>query len=109
MENAEETEKSQNLTDYAAERIAKSILQFQQKIASFLNRKVLRVAPCILKSYLIIFCFLYGMSCFWIILSTVWLPSDDLVKPDHSVNEQIGAPSEMTIDTALTPSVNIKK
>ncbi len=109
MENAEETEKSQNLTDYAAERIANSILQFQQKIASFLNRKVLRVAPRIVKSYLIIFCFLYGMACFSIILSTVWLPSDDLVKPGHIVNEHIGAPSEMPIDTAHTPSGNTKK
>lgn len=109
MKTVKKLENSSDLIDRAAQRVATSILQLQQRAAFFLNRKAARIPARILKSYFFIFCFLFGFACFWIIMSAILVPSGALVKPDHSVNEHIGAPSEMAIDTAHTPSVNTKK
>jgi len=94
--------------DRAAEHIAGGILHMQQKTASMLNRKVSGLPSCILKSYLLLFCLLFGLACFWIILTSVWFPANSLVKPVGSVNENIGKPSGKYPDTIRIPSVNSK-
>lgn len=76
MKATKTTEKSaKDFSDRAAEQIAEGILRTQLKAASILNRKVSGLSTIILKIYLLVFCLLFGLACFWIILTSATFPT----------------------------------